>query len=101
MIWPAVDEAYCMALVEAQAAGLPVVAGARPGIAAVVDDGRTGLLTPVGDVDAFADAVRSLLDDRSRREAMADAAAQSAVRFDLSMAARRLDDVLTAACLRP
>jgi glycosyltransferase involved in cell wall biosynthesis len=101
MIWPAVDEAYCMALVEAQAAGLPVVAGARPGIAAVVDDGRTGLLTPVGDVDAFADAVRSLLDDTSRREAMADAAAQSAVRFDLSMAARRLDDVLTAACLRP
>jgi glycosyltransferase involved in cell wall biosynthesis len=100
MIWPAVAEAYCMALVEAQAAGLPVVAGARPGIAAVVDDGRTGLLTPVGDVDAFADAVRSLLVDASRREAMA-AAAQSAQLLDLSMAARRLDDILTAACPRP
>jgi glycosyltransferase involved in cell wall biosynthesis len=95
-VWPAIDEAYCMAIVEAQAAGLPVVAGARPGIAAVVDDGKTGLLTPVGDLDAFADAVRSLLDDPARRETMAGAAARSAQRFDLSVAARRLDDVLAS-----
>jgi hypothetical protein len=99
-VWPAVDEAYCMALVEAQSAGIPVVAGARPGIAAVVDDGCTGLLTPVGDVDAFADAVGSLLDNPARRETMAAAAARSAQRFDLSVAARRLDDVLTSACRR-
>lgn len=92
--WPALGEAYCMALVEAQAAGVPVVAGARPGVGAVVDDGRTGLLTPEGDEDAFARAVAALLDDPARRRAMSAAAVAAAHRFDLPAAARRLDAVL-------
>ena len=95
-VWPALGEAYCMALVEAQAAGVPVVAGMRPGIAAVVEDGRTGLLTPEGDEDAFARAVAALLDDPARRRAMSAATGAEAQRFDLAAAARRLDDVLRA-----
>lgn len=96
-VWPALDEAYCMALVEAQAAGLPVIAGARPGIAAVVEDGKTGHLTPVGDEAAFARAIAGLLDDPARRRTMAAAAANAAHRFDLPAAARRLDEILAAA----
>lgn len=92
--WPAVDESYCMALVEAQAAGLPAVAGNRPGIAAVIDDGTTGLLTPVGDADAFARALASLIDMPARRGAMAAAAAHIAQRFDLRSSAARLDAIL-------
>ena len=39
-VWPACNEAYGMALLEAQAAGVPVVAGAEGGVAEVVVHGR-------------------------------------------------------------
>ena len=61
MVWPAIREAYGVALLEAQAAGLPVVAGSSGGVADIVRDGKTGLLTAEGDAEAFADAVSSLL----------------------------------------
>jgi glycosyltransferase involved in cell wall biosynthesis len=51
---------------EAQACGCPVVAGAFGGVPSVVQDGRTGVLTPPGDAAAFADALRGLLADPLR-----------------------------------
>lgn len=79
-VWPAIDEAYGVALIEAQAAGLPVVAGARPGVANVVTDGQTGLLAPTGDAAAFAAAVARLLDDPAERGRLAAQAAAHALR---------------------
>jgi glycosyltransferase involved in cell wall biosynthesis len=73
-VWPAVREAYGLAMLEAQAAGLPVVAGREGGVAEVVQHGLTGLLTPPRDVQAFARAVEALLADPDRRHAMAEAA---------------------------
>ena len=64
-LWPAVNEAYGMAFLEAQAAGLPVVAGRSGGVPDVI--GETGILTPAGDRAAFAEAVAGLLDDETRR----------------------------------
>lgn len=66
-VWPAVNEAYGMVLLEAQLFGCPVVAGAFGGVASVVENGATGLLTPPGDIDAFAEAVGTLLTDDDRR----------------------------------
>lgn len=73
-VWPAVREAYGMAFLEAQAAGLPVVAGRVDGVPDVVLDGVTGLLTPPDDTRAFADAVDTLLSDPARRRQMGTAA---------------------------
>jgi glycosyltransferase involved in cell wall biosynthesis len=73
-VWPAVREAYGIALLEAQAAGLPVVAGREYGVAEVVQHGLTGILTPPRDVRAFAQAVGGLLDDPDRRQVMAERA---------------------------
>jgi glycosyltransferase involved in cell wall biosynthesis len=73
-VWPAINEAFGMALLEAQAAGLPVVAGRTGGVPDIVEDGATGLLVPIGDAAAFAASVAALLDDPARRRAMGEAA---------------------------
>jgi len=91
-VWPAIKEAWGMALLEAQAAGLPVVAGRSGGVPAIVADGETGLLAPEGDAEAFADAVVALLVDPARRDAMGRAAIEKARReHDIPTAAATLD----------
>lgn len=94
-LWPAVGEAYGIALLEAQAAALPVLAGRTGGVPEVVADGESGVLVPVGDAAAFAAAVAPLLDDAARRRAMGRRA-QARVRrvHDLPVAARALDAVI-------
>tara|TARA_B100000674_G_scaffold499378_1_gene544684 strand:- start:222 stop:1364 length:1143 start_codon:yes stop_codon:yes gene_type:complete len=53
-VWPAINEAFGMALLEAQSAGLPVLAGETGGVSGIVSPSVTGWLVPVGDVGAFA-----------------------------------------------
>jgi glycosyltransferase involved in cell wall biosynthesis len=90
-LWPAINEAYGMAFLEAQAAGLPVVAGRTGGVPAVVAEDVTGLLTPIGDAAAFAAAVARLLDAPAERGRLAAAAAaRMANHHDERAAARAL-----------
>ena len=94
-VWPAVNEAYGMAMLEAQAAGVPVVSSASRGVPDVVEDGRTGLLAPPGDEAALAGLVRSLLSDAPRRAAMGRAAASFACgERSIAAAAARLGPAL-------
>ena len=90
-LWPAINEAYGMAFLEAQAAGLPVVAGRTGGVPAVVADGITGLLTPIGDAAAFAAATARLLDDpKARAQLGKSARARVNARHDQRAAAHAL-----------
>jgi glycosyltransferase involved in cell wall biosynthesis len=90
-LWPAINEAYGMAFLEAQASGLPVVAGRTGGVPAVVSDGVTGILTPIGDAATFAAAVGHLLDRPDERVRLADgAAARVAAHHDERAAAHAL-----------
>jgi len=94
-VWPAVNEAFGMAFLEAQAAGLPVVAGRYGGVADVVDDGEDGLLTAPGDQEAFANAVSSLLQDPDRRRRMGAAARERVLAgHGLEGAAARIDQII-------
>jgi glycosyltransferase involved in cell wall biosynthesis len=96
--WPAINEAYGMALLEAQAAGLPLVVGDRAGVRQIVGEGDTALLVPPGDATAFAAALASLLDAPERRAAMADAAVERVRReHDLPVAVRQIDAAVSAA----
>jgi glycosyltransferase involved in cell wall biosynthesis len=62
LVWPAVNEAFGMALLEAQACGLPVLAGAVGGVPAILRDGETGWLAPADDPAAFGMLLNQLLD---------------------------------------
>jgi glycosyltransferase involved in cell wall biosynthesis len=61
-VLPSLNEGMGRALVEAMAAGLPVIASRVGGIPAVISHEQTGLLVPPGNADALADAIRRLLD---------------------------------------
>ena len=93
--WPAVNEAYGMAVLEAQASGLPVVAGKEGGVPDIVRDGETGLLTVPGDVEEFAAALRRVLNEKDLLGRMSAAAVDNvANRHDIGQAARILDRAL-------
>ena len=100
-LWPAVNEAYGMAMLEAQAAGVPVVSCALRGVPDVVCDGQTGLLVPPQDPQALAAAARALLLDPERRRAMGERAqAWVAGERSLETAAARLDEALVRVAAR-
>jgi glycosyltransferase involved in cell wall biosynthesis len=99
-VWPAINEAFGMAPLEAQASGLPVVAGAGGGVGEVVTHEVTGILAPPGDIAAFAAGVRRLIVNPSLRRRYGVAARRRVLaEHDLPSAATRLGAVIEA--LRP
>jgi glycosyltransferase involved in cell wall biosynthesis len=79
--YPSRFEGLCLAVIEAQAAGLPVVATPVGGIRETVVDGVTGLLVPPDAPDALADAILRLLDDPQLARRLAEAAREQAQRY--------------------
>jgi glycosyltransferase involved in cell wall biosynthesis len=67
------------AVLEAMAAGRPVVASDLPEIAAIVASGETGFLVPPGDQAALARQTRLLLDDADLRRKMGEAGRRRAL----------------------
>ncbi|WP_047458427.1 glycosyltransferase family 4 protein [Rhizobium rhizogenes] len=94
-VWPGCGEAYGLAYLEAQAAGLPVVAQATAGVPEVVMNGVTGILTPGGDLKAYAGAIARLLGDDWEWSAMAKAAHRFVQEErSLTGASKRLEAIL-------
>ncbi|MDD3517439.1 MAG: glycosyltransferase family 4 protein [Chromatiales bacterium] len=73
VVHPADMEGLGVSLMQAAAAGVPIVASRAGGIPEVVRDGDNGLLVPPGDPAALADAVIALLADPDRARAMGEA----------------------------
>jgi N-acetyl-alpha-D-glucosaminyl L-malate synthase BshA len=78
MLMPSVQESFGLAALEAMACKVPSIATRVGGVPELIDDGVTGLLYPVGDVDAMARGALSLLKDRKRLEAMREAGRKTA-----------------------
>ena len=77
-------EAFPVTVQEAMQAAVPVVATEVGSVREAVDDGETGFVVPVEDVDAMADAVRRLRDDPALRDRMGERAREVGLeRFDM------------------
>lgn len=75
-VLPTHQEALGTAFVEAGAMGLACIGTNVDGVPEVIDDGETGLLVPVHDPAALAQAIIALLADPARRRAMGEAASR-------------------------
>jgi phosphatidylinositol alpha-mannosyltransferase len=84
-------ESFGIVLVEAMAAGLPVVASAVPGYDEVVRDGVDGLLVPPGDAAALAAAIGRVMDDPTLARRLRDAGRERAATFDWSVIVERIE----------
>lgn len=70
-VWPGHGEAYGLAYLEAQAAGVPVIAEETAGVPEVVSHGETGLLTKSSHPEDYASAILRLLRNDERRSKLA------------------------------
>ncbi|MGH8984142.1 MAG: glycosyltransferase [Acidimicrobiia bacterium] len=86
-------EGLPVALMEALALGLPVVATAVGGVPEAVDHGVEGLLVPPGRPDRLADAIAELAGDPVRRKEMSDAARARSADFDIERAVARIEAI--------
>jgi N-acetyl-alpha-D-glucosaminyl L-malate synthase BshA len=78
MLMPSELESFGLAALEAMACKVPSIATGVGGVPELIDDGVTGLLYPVGDVEAMSQGALSLLKDRERLEAMREAGRKTA-----------------------
>ena len=89
-VLPSRSESFPNAILEAMAAGLPIVASGVGGILELIDDGRTGWLVPPGEDEALASRVMHLMADpaeSARLGAAARADAEARFSFDRMIAA--------------
>ncbi|MGH3384009.1 MAG: glycosyltransferase family 4 protein, partial [Nocardioidaceae bacterium] len=81
-------ESFGIVLVEAMAAGAPVLASDLPAFRAVLEGGRLGSTYPVGDADALAHSAADLLGDDRRRLGLRRAATEAARQYDWPLLTR-------------
>jgi N-acetyl-alpha-D-glucosaminyl L-malate synthase BshA len=78
LLMPSELESFGLAALEAMACKVPSIATRVGGVPELIDDGVTGLLYPVGDVDAMSLGALGLLKDRERLNAMREAGRKTA-----------------------
>ena len=88
------SESFGIAMVEAMAGSVPVVATMTAGSREIIDANNTGLLVPIGDAEALATATCQLLDDGEERKRLAaNARLMVNARFSLDRMVARTEQV--------
>jgi glycosyltransferase involved in cell wall biosynthesis len=93
LLHTAESEAFGMVLIEAMAAGLPVVAAAIDGPREIIEHGRSGLLVPPGDPRGYAEAIRRLV---QAPDLAIDLALNARKRVETHFSARRMAEQTAA-----
>lgn len=98
-LFPSLEEGFGVVAVEAQAAGLPVIATAMPSIAEALCPEQRALQFPANDAEHATKSLACILTDPGRREAVVIAGRAWAQRFSIPAAARELTDCYEELCL--
>jgi glycosyltransferase involved in cell wall biosynthesis len=92
-------EPFGQVIIEGMAMGKPVVATNGGGVPEIVEDGNTGILVPMGDAAAMADAICELADDPARARAMGRRGKRRVQEhFTLEQVARKIEAVYQFLC---
>ena len=89
LVLPSEWEAYGLVLLDAMAAGTPIIATAVGGVPEVLDHGRAGRIVPYGDVPVLVAALRSTLQDHDRTQELVRNAEERVRSFDWSVSLER------------
>jgi glycosyltransferase involved in cell wall biosynthesis len=101
VVLPSLCEGFSLAIVEAMAAGKPIIATNSGGTPEIVRHGDNGLLVPAGEPSNLAAAIRALLADPARARELAEAARVQARReFSAGRMVERVEAVYTDALAR-
>lgn len=92
-VLPSRLEGFSRVIIEAMAAGLPVVTTDAPGCGEVFTHGEQGLVCKVDDIAPLADSIRSLLEDDTLRKTMSAAAKAHSENFDWNQVAEQYEAV--------
>jgi glycosyltransferase involved in cell wall biosynthesis len=93
-VLPSLEDNLPNTAIEALACGIPTVAFAIGGLPDIVQQGKTGILVPKGDISALMAGIMALLNDPDRRASMAEASRRAAVQeHSLAVQARRYEAV--------
>jgi glycosyltransferase involved in cell wall biosynthesis len=84
---PSLDEGFGLVVLEAMAAGLPVIGARAGGIPEILQHDVNGLLVPPGDAAAIAEGVRALWGDPALRRRLLEGARRTLPRFDIARTA--------------
>ena len=93
LVLPSLNEGMGRVLVEAMAAGKPVVASRVGGIPDLIQDGYNGYLVPPADQQALAEAILKLLNDRDRARLMGQRGKKRCQQFSLDAMIAKLDNL--------
>ena len=98
-VFPSKREGLGLAALEAMAAGLPTITSNVHGIVDYSVNGETGYLCSPNDVDGFSDAIKKLLEDKEKREAMGVNNIERVKKFDISNVLKQLEEIYTSILL--
>jgi glycosyltransferase involved in cell wall biosynthesis len=94
-VLPSLNEGMGRVLVEAMAAGLPIVASRVGGIPDLVKDGQNGLLVPPKDVSALENAISALLEHKEKRKRMGEAGKKMCLPYSAEAMVEQIDYLYT------
>ena len=90
---PSEKESFGLAALEAMAHGVPVVCSDIGGLPEVIENGISGFLCPVGDINVMAEKVNYLLSDKERLKLFKSQAYQSSKKFDIKKIISKYESV--------
>ncbi len=94
LVFPSYFEGFGAVLLEAMAAGLPIIATDATGAPDLIADGVEGLVVPTGNAEALRDAMRRFIDSRDTLARMSQAARRCAERYSWDSYGERWIDIL-------